>query len=173
MSDCDFYTVLADYLSASICFLSSSNRRRPQRRPLLDLRNSVAIMEMLCQAASSRSRLLSRNTDPFPGWTLNRWSMSVRRSMEYLQPARAAEKAASECVCVCGTKCRVPAPPHPSGTPDSLQPAAAVQCCTGVSLSATAATMRAHKVCTTLGQKCCVQPFCTSPTSQIKHKHIF
>lgn len=70
------------------------------RRPLLDLRSSVAIMEMLCQAASSRSRVLSRNTEPFPGWMLNRWSMSVRRSMEYLQEATRGP-VESVCVCVC------------------------------------------------------------------------
>lgn len=52
--------------------------------PSPDLRNSVAMTEILCQADSSLSRLLSRNTDPLPGWTLNRRSMSVRRSMEYL-----------------------------------------------------------------------------------------
>lgn len=52
--------------------------------PTTDLRNSVAITEILCHAASSLSRLLSRNTVPFPGWTLNRWSMSVRRSIAYL-----------------------------------------------------------------------------------------
>lgn len=53
--------------------------------PTTDLRNSVAITEILCHAASSLSRLLSRNTEPFPGWTLNRWSMSVRRSIAYLR----------------------------------------------------------------------------------------
>lgn len=84
INDSDCYIVLADYLSGSICSLSTSIHHRFHARPLLDLRNSVAIIEILCQAVSSLSRLLSRNTDPFPGWTLNRWSMSVRRSIEYL-----------------------------------------------------------------------------------------
>ena len=45
-------------------------------------------MEMLCQAASSLSSSLRTNTEPLPACTLNTLSMSVRRSIEYLQSAR-------------------------------------------------------------------------------------
>lgn len=73
----------------SIHHITSANRTAPPRPlnppPPPHLLNSVAMTEMLCQAASSLSRRLSRNTDPFPGWMLKRRSMSVRRSMEYLK----------------------------------------------------------------------------------------
>lgn len=42
------------------------------------------MMEMLCQGFSSLSTLFSMNTEPLPEWILNTLSMSVRRSIEYL-----------------------------------------------------------------------------------------
>lgn len=50
--------------------------------------NSEAMTEMLCQAFSSRSSSLRRYTDPFPAWMSNTLSMSVRRSIVYLQQTR-------------------------------------------------------------------------------------
>lgn len=51
----------------------------------LHLLNSVARTEMLCQAFSSLSSSLRVYTDPLPAWMLNTLSMSVRRSIVYLQ----------------------------------------------------------------------------------------
>lgn len=69
--------------------------------PEKDLLNSVAITEMLCQAASSRSRGLVMNMDPFPECTLKSRSRSVRRSMEYLYDRYTKCKTIIESMEVC------------------------------------------------------------------------
>lgn len=61
-----------------------SGPRAASQRGGVDLLNSVAMTEMLCQACSSRSSSRRTYTEPLPAWMLNTLSMSVRQSMVYL-----------------------------------------------------------------------------------------